>query len=134
MNKARRKRPDSRAAAKSALQDLENYLAGASKPAHRHLKEMRAAIRSVVPKEAKEVMSYGIPAFKSEKIIVWYAAFAKHCSLFPTASVIADFKAELKPYSISKGTIQFPLDKPLPISLIKRIVKARVAQLETKPR
>ncbi len=133
MNRATQKRRGSRAAAKSALQDFQSYLASAPKPSHRHLKKMRDAIRSVVPKEAKEVISYGIPAFKGEKIIVWYAAFAKHCSLFPTASVIADFKTELKPYSISKGTIHFPLDKPLPISLIKRIVKARVAQLEKKP-
>jgi uncharacterized protein YdhG (YjbR/CyaY superfamily) len=58
---------------------------------------------------------------------VWYAAFAEHCSLFPTAAVIDEFKEELKAYTVSKGTIQFPLGKPLPVGLIKRIVRARVA-------
>lgn len=94
------------------------------------LEKMRVMIRSVVPKEAVEVISYGIPAFRKEKIIVWYAAFSDHCSLFPTAAVIEEFKDELKNYAISKGTIQFPLDKPLPSALIKRIVKARLAELQ----
>lgn len=94
------------------------------------LEKLRLVIRSVVPKDASEVISYSIPAFRQKKIIVWYAAFSSHCSLFPTASVIEDFKDELKDYIISKGTIQFPLDKPLPSSLIKAIVKARVAQLK----
>ena len=91
---------------------------------------MRLVIRSVVPKEATEVISYRIPAFRQKKIIVWYAAFSGHCSLFPTAAVIDKFRDELKGYTISKGTIQFPLDKPLPSGLIKRIVKARMAELK----
>ena len=77
------------------------------------------------------MISYGIPAFKHKKVLVWYAAFSKHCSLFPTASVIEAFKDDLKGFIISKGTIQFPLDKPLPTALIKKIVKARV-QNESK--
>lgn len=93
---------------------------------------MRAAIRSVVPRESTEVISYGIPSFKHGKILVWYAAFANHCSLFPTASVIEAFKDELKAFSISKGTIQFPLEKPLPTALIKKIVKLRVLQNDKK--
>ena len=63
---------------------------------------------------------------------MWYAAFANHCSLFPTASVIEAFNDELKACSISKGTIQFPLDKPLPTALIKKIVKLRVLQNDKK--
>lgn len=94
------------------------------------LERMRLVIRSVVPKEATEVISYRIPAFRQKKIIVWYAAFSGHCSLFPTAAVIDKFRDELKGYTISKGTIQFPLDKPLPSGLIKRIVKARLAELK----
>ena len=89
---------------------------------------MRAVIRSVVPAEATETISYGIPAFKHNGVLVWFAAFAKHCSLFPKASVIEAFQKELKGFSTSKGTIQFPIDKPLPIALIKKIVKARVAE------
>jgi uncharacterized protein YdhG (YjbR/CyaY superfamily) len=81
-----------------------------------------------VPAGASEVISYRIPAFKDDRVLVWFAAFANHCSLFPTNAVIEQFRNELKGYSLSKGTIQFPLDKPLPTALIKRIVKARVAQ------
>lgn len=63
---------------------------------------------------------------------MWFAAFSKHCSLFPTASVIEKFKDELKGYTISKGTIQFPTDKPLPAALIQKMVKARVEQMKAK--
>lgn len=90
------------------------------------LKEMRAAIRSVAPREATEIISYRIPAFKHREILVWYAAFSDHCSLFPKARVIELFRDELKGYSTSKGTIHFPFDKPLPVALIKKLVKARV--------
>ena len=85
-----------------------------------------------MPPDAVEVISYGIPAFKRKRILVWFAAFAKHCSLFPTGRVIEDFKDELAGFTISKGTIQFPLDKPLPTALIKKIVKARIAQDEAR--
>ena len=91
---------------------------------------MRALIRSAVPKDATEVISYRMPAFRQKKIIVWYAAFSGHCSLFPTAAVIKKYTDELAGYKISKGTIQFPLDKPLPIALIRRLVKARVAEIQ----
>jgi uncharacterized protein YdhG (YjbR/CyaY superfamily) len=65
---------------------------------------------------------------------VWFAAFSNHCSLFPTASVIRAFKNELEDYAISKGTIQFPINKPLPSALVRKLVKARVAQNENKKR
>lgn len=80
-----------------------------------------------MPRDAEEIISYRIPAFKRGEVLVWYAAFSGHCSLFPKAIVIAAFKDELKGFTISKGTVQFPHNKPLPIPLIKRIVKARVA-------
>src|SRR5512146_1963321 len=104
---------------------VDDYLAGVPEPARGTLNKMRAAIRSVVPKEATEVISYRIPAFKHKQVLVWYAAFANHCSRFPTASVIAAFQEELKDFPTSKGTIQFPADKPLPIALIERLVKTR---------
>lgn len=91
---------------------------------------MREAIRSVLPKEASETISYNIPAFKLKKIIVWYAAFANHTSLFPTNAVLEQFKDELKGFTTSKGTIQFPLEKPLPLPLIKKLVKARMEQVK----
>jgi len=98
------------------------------------LEKVRAAIRSAVPPGATETISYGIPAFKYKGVLVWFAAFSNHCSLFPTAAVIEAFKKELQGFTISKGTIQFPTDKSLPAALIKRMVKARVAQIESKPR
>lgn len=107
---------------------VDAYFAAVPGPARNLLEKLRLVIRSAVPKDATEVISYRIPAFRQDKIIVWYAAFSGHCSLFPTAAVIERFKPELKGYTISKGTIQFPLDKPLPIALIKRIVKARVTE------
>ena len=119
-----------RSAAKSTgtPNNFEDYLAGVPKAARGPLKKMRAAVRSAVPRAAKETISYRIPAFKQERVLVWFAGFSNHCSLFPTASVIQSFKDELKGYKTAKGTIQFPLDEPLPTALIKKIVKARVAE------
>jgi uncharacterized protein YdhG (YjbR/CyaY superfamily) len=113
------------------IRTVEDYFAAVPPPARNMLEKMRVVIRSAVPKDAIEVISYRIPAFRQKKIIVWYAAFSDHCSLFPTAAVIEQFKDELKDFTISKGTIQFPLDKPLPSTLIKRIVKARLAELKS---
>jgi uncharacterized protein YdhG (YjbR/CyaY superfamily) len=113
---------------------IDEYLARVPEPARDHLNQIRAAIRSTVPREATETISYGIPAFKDKRVLVWYAAFSNHCSLFPTASVIEAFKEELKGFATSKGTIQFPMGKPLPIALVKKLVKARVAQNDSKKR
>ncbi len=112
-------------AARPAPATVAEYLARVPEPARSALNQIRAAIRSVVPEEATEIISYKIPAFKHKKVLVWYAAFANHCSLFPTAAVIEQFKDDLTGYTTAKGTVQFPLDKPLPTELIKRMVKAR---------
>jgi uncharacterized protein YdhG (YjbR/CyaY superfamily) len=114
--------------------NIDEYLAGVPEPARTTLKKVRAAVRSAAPREATETISYRIPAFKYKGVLVWFAAFADHCSLFPTAAVIAAFKHELKRYSTTKGTIHFPTDKPLPAALVKKLVKARVAQLDSKYR
>lgn len=108
--------------------NVDEYIASVPEPSRTALNKMRTAIRSAVPADATEVISYQIPAFKHKRVLVWYAAFAKHCSLFPTAAVIEQFKDELKDLSTSKGTVKFPIDKPLPLTLIKRLVRARVAQ------
>jgi uncharacterized protein YdhG (YjbR/CyaY superfamily) len=114
---------------KPAAKNVDEYLAGLPEPARGTLTHVRAVIRSVVPKETTEVISYGIPMFKFNGMLVGYAAFKNHCSLFPTGSgVIDQFAKELANYRRSKGTIQFPSDKPLPDSLIKKIVKARVKE------
>ena len=117
-----------------APKTVNQYLSRVPQPARSHLNKMRATIRSAVPKDSVEIISYGILAFKQKRVLVWYAAFSNHCSLFPTAAVIEKFKNDLKPFSKSKGTIHFPTAKRLPTALIKKIVKARVAQAEhTKP-
>jgi len=109
--------------------DVEEYLAGIPEPACGTLKHLRAVIRSVVPKEATEVISYGMPMFKYNGMLVAYAAFKNHCSLFPTGSGVLDqFEKELQGYRTSKGTIQFPADQPLPDALVKKIVRARVKE------
>jgi uncharacterized protein YdhG (YjbR/CyaY superfamily) len=113
----------------AAPKTVEEYIAGTPEPAQTTLKHVRKVIQSVVPKETTEVISYGIPMFKFNGMLVGYAAFAKHCSLFPTGSgVIERFAKDLKGYPTSRGTIRFPSDKPLPDSLIKKIVKARVIE------
>jgi uncharacterized protein YdhG (YjbR/CyaY superfamily) len=119
---------------KGTPKTVDRYLAGVPQPARSTLNKMRAAIRAAAPREATEIISYGIPAFKHSGVLVWYAAFSDHCSLFPTSAVIAAFKNELKGFTTSKGTIQFPTDKPLPTALVKKLVKARVAQIESKKR
>jgi uncharacterized protein YdhG (YjbR/CyaY superfamily) len=117
-----------------APKNIDAYLAVVPEPAHTTLQKVRAAIRSALPPTATETISYKIPAFKHHEIVIWFAAFANHCSIFPTARIIEMFKDELKPYPISKGTIQFPTDKPLPASLLKKMVKARLAQIAGKKR
>ena len=120
----------SRMGRNSAPKNIDEYLARVPEPARNTLSRIRAVIRSVVPPEATEAISYGIPAFKHKGVLVWFAAFSNHCSLFPGSSVIEAFKNELKGFSTSKGTIHFPTDKPLPTALVKKLVKARVAQNE----
>ena len=124
MKKKSAKRPS----AAKAPQTVDEYLAAVPEPARSAMDKIREAIRSVVPPEATEIISYKIPAFKHKKVLVWYAAFSNHCSLFPTAAVVEAFKDELKGFSTSKGTIHFPLDKPMPVALIKRLMQARVEQ------
>jgi uncharacterized protein YdhG (YjbR/CyaY superfamily) len=113
-------------------ESVAQYIAAAPKQARPMVRAMRAAIRSAVPRGTEETISYGIPAFTRGGVLVWYGAFADHCSLFPKASVLKAFRKELAGYAVSKGTVQFPLDQRLPVGLIKRIVKARVAEHQAR--
>jgi len=132
MRKAKSGNRSSAAKGNLAPKSVDEYLAGVPEPARSTLNKVRAAIRSAVPPEAAETISYRMPAFKYKGSLVWFAAFSNHCSLFPGSSVIEAFKNELKGFSTSKGTIHFPVDKPLPTALVKKLVKACVAQNERK--
>jgi len=109
---------------------VQEYIGRIPASSRKRFAELRAAILAAVPADAAETISYRIPAIRRGRILVWFAAFGDHCSLFPTASVIAGFKDELKNYSTSKGTVHFSLDKQIPSSLVKKLVKARVAQTQ----
>jgi len=121
--------------AEASLAEVEAYLSRVPEPARTTLGVMRATIRAAAPRDATEAISYGIPSFQYKGGLVAYAAFKKHCSFFPMGSAaIEEFAAELEGYRVSKGTIQFPLDKPLLASLVKKMVKACAARNETKAR
>ena len=112
---------------------VDEYLAGLPEPARTTLNRIRSMIRAAAPAEATEAIGYGMPTFRYKGALVAYAAFSNHCSLFPMSlAVMGAFQEELKRFDTSKGTIRFPLDKPLPAALVKKLVKARVAEKERK--
>lgn len=114
------------------LQTVDAYIKAAPKVAKLKLTRMRSIIKTIAPK-AVEGISYGMPYYNHKGRLVYFAAFKNHVSLFPAGSwVIKKFAKALKPYTTSKGTIQFPLDRPLPVHLIQRIVRARVKENESR--
>src|SRR5713101_8510997 len=132
MKKVKSGNRSSAAKGKGAPKNVDEYLAGVPEPARSTLNKVRAAIRSAVPPEATEAISYGMPAFNYKGVLVWFAAFSNHCSLFPGASVIEAFKKELKNFQTSTGTIRLTVDKPLSTALVKKLVNARIAENEHK--
>lgn len=115
-----------------AAKDVDAYLASVPEEARVALERLRAQIRVAAP-SAVEAISYQMPAFKLRgRRLVAFAAFKDHCSLFPGSSVMEAHKDELKGYDISKGTIRFAPGKPLPAALVKKLIRARVAENETK--
>jgi uncharacterized protein YdhG (YjbR/CyaY superfamily) len=113
----------------SAGAQVREYLAALPAESRKRMKQVRAIVRSLAPR-ATEVFSYGIPGFRLEdRALVWYAAFKNHISLYPmTEPIRRAHAAELKGYKTAKGTVQFPLDEPLPLPLVKRLVQGRAAQ------
>ena len=114
----------------SAAADVRRYLAAQPPDARRRLKRIREIIRAVTPR-AVETFSYGIPGFRLDgKVYLYYAGFRKHVSLYPmVGSIQKTFAKQLAGLKTAKGTIQFPLDEPLPEALIRKLVKARAADV-----
>jgi uncharacterized protein YdhG (YjbR/CyaY superfamily) len=106
---------------------IDEYIATFPKDIQKILKELRATIQAAAP-DAVEKISYQMPAFALKGILVYFAAFKNHIGFFPTASGVQAFKRELADYAVSKGTVRFPIDKPLPLKLISKVVKFRVAE------
>jgi uncharacterized protein YdhG (YjbR/CyaY superfamily) len=111
----------------TAPKDIDDYISGFPKEVRGILQKIRTTIRKAAP-QADETISYRIPAFKLNGILVYFAAFKGHFSFFPTSSGIKAFKRELSACEGSKGTVRFPFDKPVPFGLISKIVKFRVKE------
>jgi len=105
--------------------EIDAYIATFPSNVQKVLQEIRKIIQEAAP-EAEEVISYKMPAYKQNGILVYFAGYKNHVGFYPTASGIEKFKDEFDNYKWSKGAVQFPLDQPLPVKLIQRIVKFRV--------
>jgi uncharacterized protein YdhG (YjbR/CyaY superfamily) len=112
---------------RSTATSVDEYIAEFPPETQRLLEEMRARIRASAP-EATESISYAIPTFDLNGHLVHFAAFKNHIGFYPTGSGVAAFKDELEPYKGGKGTVQFPLDEPIPWDLVRRIVEFRVQE------
>ena len=107
---------------------IDQYLAKLPDDVRAALEKLRQTIRAAAP-EAEECISYGIPAFRQNGMLVGLGATAKHCAFFlMSGSTIADHQDDLEGYDTSKGTIRFPAGKPLPVKLVRKLVKARLAE------
>jgi uncharacterized protein YdhG (YjbR/CyaY superfamily) len=112
---------------KKAFTTIDEYIATFPTETQKALKELRSAIKAAAP-EAEEKISYQMPTFTLKGNLVHFAAHKSHIGFYPTPSGIQKFESELSKYESSKGAVQFPMDKPLPLKLIAKIVKFRVAE------
>ena len=128
MKKVKSGNGSSAAKGNGAPKNVDEYLAGVPEPARSTLNKIRAAIRSAVPPEATETISYRIPAFKQNGILVYFAAFKHHIGFYPTPSAVRAFANDLSKFATARGSIQFPLEKPLPLALIRKITAFRVRE------
>ena len=111
--------------------NVGNYIAGFPAATQKLLQQVRAAIIKAAP-GAEELISYGMPAYKKDGMLVFFAGYNKHIGFYPTPSGIENFKKELAGYTFSKGAIQFPVDQPMPLKLVTSIVKFRLAENKEK--
>lgn len=107
--------------------NFDDYVDRFPKEVQRRLTQVRLTVKKAAP-QAKEKISYGIPAFTLDGMLVWFAAFKSHIGFYPRTSAISAFKKELSSFKGAKGSVQFPLDKPLPLPLISRMVKFRAKE------
>jgi uncharacterized protein YdhG (YjbR/CyaY superfamily) len=113
---------------------VDKYLAAVPEPARSTLKKLRAMIRAVAPRQSTEALGYGMPTFRyGDAGLAGYAAFARHCGYFPMSSaVIEKLKTELRGFETSKGGFRFPLDQPPSATLVKKLITARLADIQRK--
>jgi uncharacterized protein YdhG (YjbR/CyaY superfamily) len=112
---------------KAPPRDISEYIKAAPKEAQKKLREMRACIRTSAP-GVKESLKWGMPAFSYRRILVTFAAFKRHIGFYPTPSAVRAFAKDLSRFATAKGSIQFPLEKPLPLPLIRKITAFRVRE------
>ena len=110
------------------INPIDEYIDGFPSEIQDILESLREVIKETAP-QAEETINYGIPTFKLNGNLVHFAAFKKHIGFYPTPSAVEAFQKDLLPYETSKGTVRFPIDKPIPFDLIKRIVKFRVNEV-----
>jgi uncharacterized protein YdhG (YjbR/CyaY superfamily) len=106
---------------------VSKYISGFPEETRQLLEQLRKTIKTAAP-EAAEVISYSMPGYKMNGMLVWFAGYSRHIGFYPGASGIAAFKKELSIYKGAKGSVQFPLTQPLPLDLISDIIKFRVAE------
>jgi uncharacterized protein YdhG (YjbR/CyaY superfamily) len=114
-------------AKKARPANITEYISAAPKAAQKKLREMRACIRKTAP-GAEEGMKWGMPAFSHRRILVTFAAHKHHIGFYPTPSAVSAFSKDLSKFATARGSIQFPLDKPLPLGLIRKITAFRVRE------
>ena len=115
----------------STPQTVDDYLAALPEESRATLEKLRKTIKAAAPK-ATEMISYQMPMYKHHGMVIGFAAFKDHCSIFPGSAVMDAYEEELKRYDTSKGTIRFPANKPLPAALVKKLIKARIAENEAR--
>lgn len=116
-----------KASSKAVFLITDDYISAQPEHVRAGLEQIRYIVKNVVP-DAEETISYQMPAFRFHGILLYYAAFKNHFSIFPKTNVIVAFKDKLKGYVVTKGTIHFPFDRPLPLKLISEVVKFRVKE------